>query len=66
MITYQKVEGDFNLQGQVAIVVGGAGGIGEATARMYASHGAKVVITSRRKSCPQLADDLREKMGETD
>ncbi|KAK9723635.1 hypothetical protein RND81_05G014400 [Saponaria officinalis] len=32
------------LEGKVAIVTGGAGGIGEATVRIFASHGAKVVI----------------------
>ena len=32
----KKVTGDFDLSGKSAIVAGGAGGIGEATARMYA------------------------------
>lgn len=30
---------------------------------MYASHGAKVVIASRRKSCPQLADNISKEYG---
>ena len=33
-IPYTKVTGAFDLTGKVAIVIGGAGGIGEATARM--------------------------------
>ncbi|KAJ4958458.1 hypothetical protein NE237_025569 [Protea cynaroides] len=32
------------LEGKVAIVTGGSGGIGEATVRLFARHGAKVVI----------------------
>ena len=32
------------LKDQVAIVTGGASGMGEATAKLYASEGAKVVI----------------------
>ena len=44
MIRYEKVNGDFNLSGKSAIVVGGAGGIGEATAKMYARKGANVAI----------------------
>ena len=40
MIEYRKVDGSFDLYGKSAIVVGGAGGIGGATAEMYAKKGA--------------------------
>ena len=36
------------LEGKVAIVSGGGTGIGAATARVFASEGAKVVVTGRR------------------
>ena len=49
MIQYEKVTGDFDLSGKSAIVVGGAGGIGEATARMYAKKGANVAIVDCRR-----------------
>lgn len=42
------------MEGKVAIVTGGASGIGEATARLFADHGAKVVIA-----------DIQDEKGQT-
>ncbi|MDO4345070.1 MAG: SDR family oxidoreductase [Eubacteriales bacterium] len=63
MIEYRKVKGDFDLQGKVAVVIGGAGGIGEATARMYAGKGAKVVIADCKDTCPEVAEAIAKDFG---
>lgn len=42
--------GGGSLAGKVAIVTGGAGGIGTAIAKLYASAGASVVVASRTKA----------------
>lgn len=63
MIGYKKVTGDFNLAGKAAIVVGGAGGIGEATARMYAHKGAKVAIADLKDTVDSVAADIAKEYG---
>lgn len=63
MIKYEKVTGDLRLDGKVAIVVGGAGGIGEATARMYAAKGAKVVIADLKDNCAEVAEAIASDCG---
>lgn len=63
MIQYEKVNGDFNLTGKSAIVVGGAGGIGEATAQMYAKKGAKVAIVDCKDNCPEVAQRIADAYG---
>lgn len=62
-IPYTPVAGDFSLQNKAAIVVGGAGGIGEATARMYAKKGAKVAIVDCKDTCPEVAAAIAKDYG---
>lgn len=51
----------FSLAGKVALVTGASRGIGEATARLFASQGAQVIISSRRQ---EALDELAEKINQ--
>lgn len=60
MFKYEKVNGDFDVKGKVAIVLGGAGGIGEAVVRMYAKKGAKVTIADTKDNVKELAAQISQ------
>ena len=54
-----KIEDLFSVRGKVALVTGGSRGIGEMITRGYVENGAKVYITSRKRSdCAALAEEL--------
>lgn len=63
MIEYRKITGDMNLTGKTAVVIGGAGGIGEATARMYAYKGANVAILDLKDTVEVVAADIKKEYG---
>ncbi|KAK1435016.1 hypothetical protein QVD17_00771 [Tagetes erecta] len=53
------------LEGKVAIVTGGASGFGESTVRLFAKHGAKVVITDVQDELGlSLCNDLVSRFGD--
>lgn len=63
MINYKKVTGEFDLTGKSAMVVGGAGGIGEATAEMYARKGANVAIVDMKDTVDDVAKRIADEFG---
>ncbi len=49
----------FDLTGKVALVAGASRGIGEAIAKLYAKHGARVICSSRKvEDCQRVADEI--------
>ncbi len=56
----------FDLTGKVALMTGASKGMGKAMAEAFASHGAKVIISSRKQDqLDAAAAEINEKVGDT-
>lgn len=54
----------FDMSGKVAVITGSSRGIGRAIAEQMVEHGAKVVISSRKKqACDEVAEIINNKAG---
>lgn len=54
-----------HIKGKVIVITGASSGIGEATAKLLASRGAKVILGARREAkLRQIVDDIKKEGGE--
>lgn len=57
----------FDLTGKIALVTGSSRGIGASIARLFAAHGAQVIVSSRRQeACEAVVEQIRREGGKAD
>ncbi len=61
------MEPSFQLDGKIALVMGGSRGIGAAIAHALAAYGAHVVVSSRKQdACEVVVEEIRKAGGKAD
>ncbi len=55
---YQGYDRDFNLTNKVALITGGAAGIGKATATLYAVKGASLILADRSPGLHEVVKEI--------
>ena len=63
MIPYDGVDLDFSIKDKVAVITGGAAGIGFATATFFADKGAKLVLADLNSDVEDIANKLGNAIG---
>lgn len=60
MLKYYGSDPNYSLEGKVAVITGGAAGIGKATAEFFAKKGVKLVLADLNPNSPAIAKEISD------